>query len=106
MNLRSAHKRVLRLAGFGLCALLSFFTVAWADELHLKDGRVIEVEEFYESNGVIWYRKGKVTASVAKNDVVRITRQIPTEAVKANKDALSSAKATPLAEANSAAKKN
>jgi len=49
---------------------------AFADELHLKDGRVIEAEETWESNGVLWYRQGKITMSVARADVVRITKPV------------------------------
>lgn len=67
---------VLRLAGFGLCVLLSFFTVGRADELHLKDGRVIEAEEVWESSGIVWYRQGRLISSVARTDVVRITKPV------------------------------
>src|SRR5262244_983273 len=57
-----------------LCASLANFAVARADELHLKDGRVIEAEEVWELGDAIWYRQGKIIASFAKTEVVRITK--------------------------------
>jgi hypothetical protein len=48
-----------------------------ADELHLKDGRVIEAEEIWQVGDAVWYRQGKVIASVPKADVVRITKPKP-----------------------------
>ncbi|HMV83882.1 MAG TPA: lytic transglycosylase domain-containing protein [Blastocatellia bacterium] len=60
---------------------------ALADELHLKDGRVIEAEEVWESGGIVWYRQGKLIASVPRNEVVRITKPIPEEAQKTDKPA-------------------
>ena len=50
---------------------------ARADQLHLKDGRVLEVEEVWEVGDAIWYRQGKIIASCAKADVVRITKPKP-----------------------------
>lgn len=47
-----------------------------ADELHLKDGRVIEAEEVWESSGIVWYRQGRLISSVARTDVVRITKTV------------------------------
>src|SRR5262244_2341526 len=58
------------------CAIV-FGAVALADELHLKDGRVIEAEEIWELGDAIWYRQGKIIASFAKTDVVRITKPKP-----------------------------
>src|SRR5215813_36626 len=70
-------KRVLRVfLCLGACLLLSI-PVARADELHLKDGRVIEAEEIWEVGDAIWYRQGKIIASFAKTDVVRITKPAP-----------------------------
>ena len=60
-----------------LCASLANFAVARADELHLKDGRVIEAEEIWELGDAIWYRQGKIIASFAKTDVVRIAKPKP-----------------------------
>jgi hypothetical protein len=61
-----------------LCAV-----VVRADELHLKDGRVIEAEEVWQVGDAVWYRQGKVIASVPKADVVRITKPKPVVEVKA-----------------------
>lgn len=61
----------------GLCfALCLFACVATADELRLRDGRVIQADEVWETTDIVWYRQGKVIASVAKADVVRMTRQM------------------------------
>ncbi len=60
---------------------------AFADELHLKDGRIIEAEEVWESGGIVWYRQGKLIASVPRNEVVRITKPVPGEARKTDKPA-------------------
>src|SRR5262249_19862831 len=57
--------------------LLPGFATARADELHLKDGRVIEAEEIWEVGDAIWYRQGKIIASFAKTDIIRITKPAP-----------------------------
>jgi hypothetical protein len=57
--------------------LLSCFVGARADELHLKNGRVVEAEEVWEVGDAIWYRQGKVIHSFAKTDVVRIAKSKP-----------------------------
>jgi Transglycosylase SLT domain len=70
-------KRVLRLClCLGACLFL-IIPVARADEPHLKDGRVIEAEEIWELGDAIWYRQGKIIASFAKTEVVRITKPKP-----------------------------
>lgn len=45
-----------------------------ADQLHLKDGRVIEVDDVWEMNGELWFRQGKMIASVAKNNVAHVVK--------------------------------
>lgn len=50
---------------------------ARADQLHLKDGRVLEAEEVWEVGDAIWYRQGKIIASCAKADVIKITKPNP-----------------------------
>lgn len=61
----------------GLCLALCLFAgEAIADELRLRDGRVIQADEVWETTDIVWYRQGKVVASVAKADVVRMTRQM------------------------------
>lgn len=81
---------------FGLLACLCLPVLA--DELHLKDGRVIEADDSWESNGVIWYRQGKMISSVARKDVVRITKPVPGESPKADKDDAPASKAKPSTE--------
>ena len=76
MNLLSTQNKAFWLAGLGLCVLLSLSTVGRADELHLKDGRVIEAEEVWESSGIVWYRQGRLISSVARTEVVRITKPV------------------------------
>ncbi|MGH9844750.1 MAG: lytic transglycosylase domain-containing protein [Blastocatellia bacterium] len=53
--------------------------VARADDLHLKDGRVISADEVWETGEVVWYRQGKIIQSVAKADVLRVTKPKPAE---------------------------
>lgn len=65
-----------------LC-LLAGGLVALADELRLRDGRIIEADEVWETGEIVWYRQGKVIASVAKADIVRVTRRVADEAPKA-----------------------
>src|SRR5262245_40299948 len=74
MSLGFEFKRVMRFCFWSSAGLLLSFATARADELHLKDGRVVEAEEVWEVADAIWYRQGKVLASFAKTDVVRITR--------------------------------
>lgn len=78
MNLTFNHKSLLGILGASLCLAMALCFTAQADELHLKDGRVIEAEEIWESGDTVWYRQGKMIASVAKDDVVRITKPRPT----------------------------
>ena len=61
-----------------ICLLAGSMTV-FADELRLRDGRVIQAEEVWETTNAVWYRQGKIVASVDKADVVRITKQIAEE---------------------------
>src|SRR5262245_3074847 len=70
-------KRVLRFCLSLGAGLLMSIAIAQADELHLKDGRVIEAEEVWEVGDVVWYRQGKIIASFAKSDVIRITKPKP-----------------------------
>jgi len=79
-------KRVLRVfLCLGACLLL-IIPVARADELQLKDGRVIEAEEIWELGDAIWYRQGKIVAWFAKADVVKITKPKPEPAANSSSD--------------------
>jgi hypothetical protein len=69
-----------------VCALPGAAVVR-ADQMHLKDGRVIEVDDAWEMNGEVWFRQGKLITSVAKNNVVRVTRlAAPAQPDTAGKD--------------------
>lgn len=61
------------------CFLILLCGIARADELHLRDGRVVQAEDIWEVGDAVWYRQGKLIASFPKTDVVRITKP---EAVK------------------------
>ena len=61
--------------------------LARADELHLKDGRVIEAEAIWEVGDAVWYRQGKIISSVPKTEVVRIAKPKPVEVVEAKPNA-------------------
>ncbi len=77
-----------------LASAVLFAAVACADELHLKDGRVIEAEEIWEVGDAIWYRRGKIIASCAKADVVRITKPKPVATAEAASPSNPKAKVT------------
>lgn len=42
-----------------------------ADELYLRDGRILKVADTWESGDLIWYRLGPVISSVTRSEVVR-----------------------------------
>lgn len=77
--------RVSMLIGAMLCCLMAGGLTALADELRLRNGRVIEADEVWETTDAVWYRQGKVVASVNKADVVQITKQIADETAKTSK---------------------
>jgi Transglycosylase SLT domain len=53
-----------------LCCALS--AVAFADQLQLQDGRVIEAEEVWEMGDAFWYKQGKLISSIPKAEVKRV----------------------------------
>jgi hypothetical protein len=79
-KIQGGHKYLISLL---IASLVLCVNVARADELHLKDGRVIEAEEIWQVGDAVWYRQGKVIASVPKADVVRITKPKPVTETKA-----------------------
>jgi hypothetical protein len=64
------------------CGLAATGALVRADELHLKDGRVLEADEVWELGNEVWFRQGKVTASVARSEVLRLVRPKPTATAK------------------------
>lgn len=82
MSLSLALQRTIRVGLLAsVCALVCL--VARADELHLKDGRVIEAELVWEAGEVVWYQQGKIIASVAKAEILRIAKPKPARTVEA-----------------------
>lgn len=66
-----------------LCALPT--AAALADQVQLKDGRVIEAAEVWEMGDLVWYRQGRVIASISKADVLRVIAAKPPAAVSPQK---------------------
>lgn len=60
-----------------LCCLIA--TDASADQLHLKDGRVVEADIIWETDGMVWYRQGKLIASFPRAEVQQIVAAARTE---------------------------
>lgn len=69
-----------------LAGLMAFASVVRADQIHLKDGRVVEAEEIGEVGTHVWYRQGKITTVVARTEVDRIvyTRSTPAQASRSS----------------------
>src|SRR5438105_14862804 len=65
--------RYFILLGFLACALSSG-AVMRDEQLHLKDGRVIEADDVWEMNGELWFRQGKLISSVAKDNIARVVK--------------------------------
>jgi len=56
-----------------LCSVLA--APVLADQVQLKDGRLLEVEEIWETEDLFWYRQGGLMMSVAKAEVERIIKR-------------------------------
>ena len=69
---------LVRQAGNRLfCFLFLLFClspIVIADELHLRDGRVIQVEEVRVTGDVVWCREGRVVRSYSRSEILRIVR--------------------------------
>jgi soluble lytic murein transglycosylase-like protein len=68
-----------------LCGLLT--AAALADQVQLKDGRVIEAAEVWEIGDLVWYRQGRLIASISRADVLRVIAAKPSAAVRPEKPA-------------------
>ncbi len=76
---RIIHQPVhLLLALCAFCVALA--APARADQVQLKDGRVIEAEAVWEAGDRLWYRQGRLTASISKSEVLRVIPGKPAEA--------------------------
>lgn len=56
---------------FALCCLCLGSTAARADELRLRDGTVLQIDESWERDNEIWYRQGQVIRSIPTSEVLR-----------------------------------
>ncbi len=61
----------LKCVAVALCCLCFGSTTAQADELRLRDGTVIQVDESWERNDEVWYRQGQVIRSIPATEVLR-----------------------------------
>ena len=55
-----------------LCCLFLGGTIAFADEVRLKDGTVIKADSVWENAGSIWYRQGNIIRSLPKSDLAPV----------------------------------
>ncbi len=60
-----------------LCCLLLGGTIAFADEVRLKDGTVIKADSVWENAGSIWYRQGNIIRSLPKSELAPVVTQKP-----------------------------
>lgn len=68
------------------CLICGALTMSvFADQVQLKDGRVIEAEEVWEMGELLWYRQGRLIASVSRTDVVRVMPARPSAPVTTEK---------------------
>lgn len=66
-------RRTLHRVGLALlCALAP--SIALADRIHLKTGDYVDVDNWREENGQIFYERFGGTIAISKDDVVRIER--------------------------------
>jgi soluble lytic murein transglycosylase-like protein len=61
----------LKFTACALCCLLFASAVAWADELRLRNGTVLQVDEMWERNDEVWYRQGQLIRSIPAAEVLR-----------------------------------
>jgi hypothetical protein len=61
----------LKFMAIVLCCLLLCNAATYADELRLRDGTVIQVDESWERNDEVWYRQGQVIRSIPAAEVLR-----------------------------------
>ena len=72
MKLETRNSKLVGVA-VALCCLFLGSTAALADELRLRDGTVIKVDESWERNDEVWYRQGQVIRSIPAAEVMRGT---------------------------------
>ncbi|MDX9964476.1 hypothetical protein, partial [Desulfobacter postgatei] len=56
--------------------LIIFFTFpAFSDEIHLKNGRIVKIDEYWEQDGQITYEQYGTTMYINKKDVAKIVKE-------------------------------
>ena len=68
---RTSQISNLSFVAVALCCLFFSSAAAWADELRLRDGTVIQVDESWERNDEVWYRQGQVIRSIPASEIMR-----------------------------------
>jgi hypothetical protein len=54
-----------------LCCFIISGTIAWADDLRLRDGTIIKADAVWERDDVVWYRQGQIIRSIPVAEVLR-----------------------------------
>src|SRR3712207_7010342 len=87
MRTRSKSERLLTKATLLVVLLLSFSAPAFADQLKLADGTMLDVDEAWEDSQGIWYRRGGVTHLVEKSRVREVVKDAKAVETKASGEA-------------------
>jgi hypothetical protein len=74
MRTRYKSERPLTKVTLLVILLLSFSAPAAADQLKLKDGTMMDVDEAWEDAQGVWYRRGGVTHLVEKSRVREVVK--------------------------------
>ena len=83
MRTRSKSERPLRKATLLVVLLLSFSAPAFADQLKLADGTMLDVDEAWEDSQGVWYRRGGVTHLIEKSRVREVVKDAKVVETKA-----------------------
>lgn len=78
---RTSQISNLKFVVLTLCCLIYGSTVVLADELRLRDGTIIKVDESWERNEDLWYRQGQVIRSIPLSEVLRVKDAITANAI-------------------------
>src|SRR3712207_5814727 len=83
MRTRSKSERLLTKATLLVVLLLSFSAPAFADQLKLADGTMLDVDEAWEDSQGVWYRRGGVTHLLEKSRVREVVKDAKVAETKA-----------------------
>ncbi|HWS86124.1 MAG TPA: lytic transglycosylase domain-containing protein [Pyrinomonadaceae bacterium] len=101
MRTRSKSERLLTKGPLLVVILLAMSSTALADQLKLKDGTTIEVDEAWEDSHGVWYRRGGVTNLLDKSRV----REVVKAAAAAAKEAKAAGESSVVKAADEATRK-